>query len=76
MVHYQWVRVDGWRRAERIGTDVPAIAHRTGNRNRTRPGHGTWLKVRPKNTKLRAAPGRLTTFDGYHEGAETALVDL
>ena len=40
MVHYQWVRVDGWRRAERIGTEVPAIAHRTGNRNRTRPGHG------------------------------------
>lgn len=38
MVHYQWVRVDGWRRAERIGTEVPAIAHRTGNRNRTRPG--------------------------------------
>ena len=34
------------------------------------------MKVRPKNTKSRAAPGRLTTFDRYHEGAETAFVDL
>ena len=39
-----------------------------------RPSH--LVENSAESPKSRAAPQRLTTFDRYHEGAETAFVDL